>query len=868
MSTAQPTERLRRLRELFDGAMDLATSERSAWLAHQTQGDDDLRAEVESLITISETGGARLEDGAAAFIGAIRHDASLEGQRLGAYHVLRRVGAGGMGSVYEAVRADDQYHKRVAIKVVGQGVAPEVSLLRFRRERQILANLAHPNIATLLDGGVTPDDRPFLVMEYVEGEPITKWCDARRLGIRQRLELLTQVCAAASHAHKNLVVHRDIKPANILVTATGTVKLLDFGIAKLITPDETDDQMPVTRAETRVFTPEYASPEQIAGAVLSTASDVYSLGVVLYEMLAGRRPFTSRMPSELERAIRAGDMLPPSGVVTDDAARNRNEADAARLAEELRGDLDLIALTALRAEPEQRYASVDALADDLRRYLDGFPISARRDSRRYRLAKFVRRNRAMVLAAALAIAAVLGGAVVSLFQAREARVERDRARFEQRRAAQVAAFLQGLLGASEQTWFSPTRIAATNPTVAQALDSAARRLPRELSAEPLIRASLHRTIGRAYLAQGRVADSQAQLDSAYAIHQRELGRDNADVATDLYFLGVNVALVGLDSTVRLVRNAIAMMERHHPDTIEFYVPALHDLARVLSARGQVAEAETLFTRVIGLESARPDPRRPLLAITYSSFGIALWYSGKLDTAVALMRRGVAMFDSLPAADLTEHAYALQALSTALASLGRAGESLPYLLRAQSIDEKLHGPKSAPVVAVRVLLGDAYLARGDTARSDKEALAAIALGDSLPPGNEGVRYQAEWTYTRSLRKQKRFADAERFGRHQYMLAEKSVKQVPYLWADAAFLLGAVLVDESKAKEAEPYLLEAYKTANEKLGPRDGRTLHTLPLLVTAYDLLHRGDDAERYRALMPDTMRARVDSLRRAIAFKR
>jgi serine/threonine-protein kinase len=841
--------------------MDLPTADRSAWLARETEGDDALRSEVESLITISETAEARLEAGAAAFIESDDGDVSLEGQRLGPYHVRQRVGAGGMGAVYEAVRADDQYHQRVAIKVVQRGLASDISLLRFRRERQILANLDHPNIARLLDGGVTADGRPFLVMEFVEGEPITAWCDTRRIGIDERLALFSQICAAASHAHKNLVVHRDIKPGNILVTPDGTVKLLDFGIAKLLDTEDTADSTPATRPETRVFTPEYASPEQINGDALTTSTDVYSLGVVLFELLAGRRPFALR-GHELTNAIFSNDAPAPSGVVTAEAAANRGEASAVRLTRRLRGDLDVVTLTALRREPDRRYRSVDALADDLQRHRDGFAISARRDSRSYRIAKFVQRNRGAVAAAGVAVAAVISGAAVALYQAHSARLERDHARFEQGRATQVASFLQELLGAGDESWVSPTRIAVSNPTLLQALDSAARRLPRELPGEPLIRASLHRTVGRAYLSQSRYADAYAQLDSAYLIHRRELGADTPEVATDLYFLGLAASAVSLDSTQKLLRTAKAMMERHRADTMDFYSPVVHDLAYLGSALGRLAEAESLFTNVIRLEQARTSPRRALLAITYGSLGLAYWNTGRLDSGVALMKHGAAIFDSLPRSDLGEHAGALTTLATALVSSGHAGDALPYLLQAKTIEEKLHGPSSPALVQIEVSLGDAYLARGDTARGDAEALAGIALGERLPPGNEAMRFQAEWTYTRSLRKQKRLAEAERFAFRQYALAEKSVKQVPYFWADACFMLGAVLTDRGKPRDAEPYLLESYRTSRDKLGAQQARTLRNFPILVVVYDQLGRHDEAQRYRAMMPDSMRLRVDSLRR------
>jgi serine/threonine-protein kinase len=812
---------------LFDGATELPASERQAWLVRETSGDRALQSEVEALITASDATDARLSPASTFAQFARALDAQLEGQRLGPYVVERLIGSGGMGAVFEAVRADDQYRKRVAIKVVRREMGSEMSLARFRRERQILASLSHPNVATLLDGGVTPDGRPFLAMEYVEGEPITKWCDARRTPIRERLQLFRQLCAAVAHAHKNLVVHYDIKPANVLVTPDGVVKLLDFGIAKLVVADGAESDMPATRGESRVFTPEYASPEQVRGDALSTASDIYSLGVVLFELLAGRRP----------------QPTPDAGVAEHELPRA------------LRGELGQITLMALRREPERRYASADALSEDLRRYLDGFPVSARRDTTRYRATKFVSRNRTAVAAATVAAVAVLAGASIAIVQGRTARFQRER-------AERVASFLQGLLGASDVSWASPTRIAQANPSVVDALDSAARRLPNELASEPLIRASLHRTIGRALLVHARAADGKTQLDSAYAIHLRALGADNSEVATDLHFLAyTTVGVVTADSTESILHRSVAMMQRHRPDTIEDYVPALHDLALLIASRGRLAESESLFALVVRHETARASPRRALLAITDQSLGLSLWNEGKFDTAIVLMKRSAARFDSLPTADLAEHASALETLASALVSSGHAGDALPYLLEAKPIVMKVFGPKSPTLVQLGVSLGDAYVGRGDTARGDREARAAIAFGDSLPTGSEGARFQAEWTYTRSLRKQKRFADAELYARRQYALGEKSVKEIPYFWADASFMLGAVLVDRGKLAEAEAYLLDSYRTARDKLGTTNVRAARTLPLLVAIYDGLGRRSAADSLMRQMPDTMRARVDSTR-------
>ena len=282
-------ERLRRLRELFDAAIEQSPVNRATYL-ERVETDLSVRREVEALLAASEA----TDDRIGALLGRIEipsRDGPLfaAGRRVGAYDIVRLIGRGGMGAVYEAARADDQYRKRVAIKIVQAGLEADLTLARFRRERQILANLDHPNIAALVDGGVTSEGLPFLVMEYVEGEPITRWCDTRSLSVRDRVSLFRQACAAVRHAHRNLVVHGDLKPANIFVTGDSAVKLLDFGIAKLLR-DDTDHAMPPTREFARAFTPEYASPEQIRGDALTTASDVYSLGVVLFELLAGHRP--------------------------------------------------------------------------------------------------------------------------------------------------------------------------------------------------------------------------------------------------------------------------------------------------------------------------------------------------------------------------------------------------------------------------------------------------------------------------------------------------------------------------------------------------------------------------------------------------
>jgi len=407
-----------RVQEIFLEAADLRPSERATYLDSACGDDAGLRLEVESLLQEDGAAEATLDAAIRAEAASLLQEPLLASPRLGAYRVIEEIGRGGMGSVYLAERDDDQYRKQVAIKVVKRGMDTEEVLRRFRHERQILAGLEHPYIARLIDGGTTPDGRPFFVMEKVEGEPINVYCTSHKLDVEARLRLFLRVCEAVSHAHGALVVHRDLKPGNILVTAEGVPKLLDFGVAKLLDP-ESDPGLTATSHGGGALTPEYASPEQVRGLPVTTASDVYALGAILYELLTGARAqkIDTHTPLEIDRVVCQTEPVPPSS-----AARGLNR------------DLDNIVLMAMRKECERRYQSVEQLSADIDRYLSGMPVVARQDSFTYRAGKFIRRNRLAVTAAALVFGSLVAGVVVSVHQARQAEAARQAAE-TQRQAA-------------------------------------------------------------------------------------------------------------------------------------------------------------------------------------------------------------------------------------------------------------------------------------------------------------------------------------------------------------------------------------------------------------------------------------------------
>ena len=466
-----------RLKDLFAAAVERPPAERDAYLREICAGDEALRSELESLLASYAP-----DDGDAP--------ADPVGQRIGAYQVIRQIGVGGMGAVYLAVRADDTFRKHVAIKVVQAGLASEQIVKRFLDERQILAELDHPNIARLVDGGVTPQGLPYFAMDYVEGERIDRYCARHNLPIAARVRIFRDVCAAVQYVHQNLILHRDLKPGNILVTEEGVPKLLDFGIAKLLKPDLHD----LTLAEFRPLTPGYASPEQVRGEPVTTAADVYSLGVILYELLTARSPYRLQTdsPHEIIRAVCEQEPLPPSAAAPD-------------YRRQLAGDLDNIILKALRKEAPRRYASAEQLSQDLDRYLQGLPVSARADTWNYRAGKFIGRHRAGVAAAAFIVLSLAGGVVASTWQARIATRERASAQrsFNDVRKL-TTSFLFEFHNAIRNL---PGATPARRLLVERALEYLGR-----LAQEPQADSALQRELAEAYL---KVGDVQGDIYGAH-----------------------------------------------------------------------------------------------------------------------------------------------------------------------------------------------------------------------------------------------------------------------------------------------------------------------------------------------------------------
>jgi serine/threonine-protein kinase len=551
-----------------------------------------------------------------------------------------------MGTVYRADRVEGGFEQRVALKVIRQGLDSDQLLRRFHEERQILARLHHPHIARLLDGGVDDAGRPYFALEYVDGTPITRYCDDRRLGLDARLGLFLAACEAVSYAHATLVVHRDLKPAHILVTAGGEVRLLDFGIAKVLGPDGPTDAS-LTTLGLRAFSPDYASPEQVRGEPVGTATDVYSLGVILYELLTGVRPFEldGRSQAEIERIVCGTDPERPStrasrtGAQPDGAAGSppggrAAPATAIRSPQKLRGDLDQICLKALQKDPARRYRSVEALAEDLRRHRAGLPVTARPDSLAYRSRRFVGRHRYAVAAAAVAM--LLAGGFAAYHTTRLAR-ERDRAALEAAKAREVAQFLVELFETSD-----PGENKGRTVTARELLDAGAARLEGRLAAAPRIQASLLRVIGDVYRRLGLTGEARLLLERALAQDRRLYGADHEETADSAAALGAVLQDAGqVDEAEPLLREALAIRRRRlgpeHPAIVE----SLELLAFLRETRGDSVEAERLNREAVAMSRTLWPSDDPRVAHAAAELGGLLRRQRRFDEAEPLLREALA-----------------------------------------------------------------------------------------------------------------------------------------------------------------------------------------------------------------------------------
>lgn len=817
MKSVLPGDRWERIEKLFEEAADLPPETRERFLDDRCGGDTDLREEVLSLFRYASDHDVDQEpvivEALQAAAASLISDDIAAGNRLGPYRIEKEIGRGGMAVVYLAERADGEFRKRVAVKLIKRGMDTDAMLGRLLQERRILAALEHPSIARLLDGGTTGDGRPWLAMEYVEGLPIDQYCEKHALSRDERCRLTEKVCDAVAYAHRNFVIHRDLKPANILVTADGTPKLLDFGIAKLL-DTEPGEQGPDTRA-IRLFTPEYSSPEQRRGARVGITTDVYSIGIVLYELLTGRRP----------RVEEAEQAAPPRAG----------------------SDLDMIVLKALRTEPERRYPSADQMGEDLRRYLAGMPVGARPDSLGYRTAKFVRRNRLGVAAAAAAVLALAGGIVVSGWEAQRAyvarqaalnesaraRTERDRAIAAEQRASEerntavaereranketatakaVTDFLQNdLLGTA-----SPNAQAGPDLKVRTALDRAAQHIDGRFARQPLVEADIRSTIGDAYAALGLYPQAQQQFERAWSLRRNQLGEKHRDTLDSMTSAAVTYRLQGkLDQAGRLYNRILAAQRAQFGERDPATLLTMSNLSVVYAHQEKYAQAEALSAKALRIQKSVLGVEHLDTLRTMNNLAVDYTQQGKYGQAERIYRQILEIRRRVQGPMHPNTIFTVNNLAVVLARPGGNLEAAEKLYRdTLELQRRMLGPDHPDTLLTMNNLGLLWTWQPEKFAAAEQMLAETAEARSRVLGAAHPDTLSSWVQLGTAQMlERKYAEAEATLRRTCD-AYAAARLDSWQRYSCQALLGESLAGQKRFNEAEPLVLAGYEGMRQR------------------------------------------------------
>lgn len=865
------TDSFDRLERLFKAAQLHPPEEREAFLDAACADNPTLREELESLLQADDEAeqDAFLGDLAADVPSEILEAASQEPTKqnqIGPYQILRTLGHGGMGDVFLAVR-EEPFKRYVALKVIRRGLDTQEVLQRFSMERQILASLNHSHISRLLDGGVTHEGLPYFAMEYVDGLPLTRYCDQRRLTLNQRLALFQTVCQAVHFAHQNLVIHRDLKPTNILVTKDGTVKLLDFGIAKLLNPHLSQVTLPVTRTEVRMMTPEYASPEQVRGEAMTTASDIYSLGVILYELLTGHRPYqlNKRSSAEIAKVVCEQDPERPSTMVTKtEPVRERDgttrdvtpalvgEARGVapeRLQRRLRGDLDNIVMMALRKEPGRRYSTVEQFSQDVENYLQGRPVIAHRDSRSYRAKKFVQRHRIETLAAAIIALLLISFSTFTAIQSGQVARERDEKELEAQKAEQISSFLLDMFASA-----NPSMAPRDTMMVRDWLEAGATRIETELSDQPEIQASLQFLIGQAYKNLGRDDKAEIMLESALKLRRETFEPNDLRIAESLYQLGV----------LYEHRHDMQRAEPLYEEFLEIYetrfgrgghpyvLVGLYHLTGIAHLSGNTARADSLFERWHALHDQLGNTDDSSVAFSMSGMGEHLFVQRRYDEAEAILRQALAMQKRLYGPRHPEIGGTLNRLCWTLNAQKVYHETIPVAQEAISLHRALYPEGHLELAYSLSALGEAQMGLNRLDEAEALFLEDLAIREKLYGNNHPSIARGNVTMAQLLHRQERLPEAEQRYRMAIATYEGRFGSNFLMTILTKENLSQVLIDQDKMEEAEQILLDSFERLKARRGVEHSHTQEAVRRLISLYEKWDRPTEAEEYRAVLQPT----------------
>jgi eukaryotic-like serine/threonine-protein kinase len=760
-------------------ASEMPSAEFKKWLEDFCRGDARLKDEIRSLLAVQTEAENFLEKSvgeyAAAILPAAEND--FAGKFFGKYKILREVGRGGMGAVFLAERTDGEFEQKVALKIVRQTFLDNELERHFKRERQILAALNHPNIAKLLDGGVSAHGEPYLVMEFIEGDTLLKFAEKQALDTRRRLKIFLKICRAVAFAHRNLIVHRDLKPSNILVTRDGEPKLIDFGLAKLTETPVSPDGVIETRTAFRALTPAYASPEQLEGKNVTTASDIYSLGKIFSEFIK-----TSN------------------------------------------GELRNIAAMAAREEPERRYPSVEAFAEDLENFLDGKPVKARPATLRYRAAKFARRNKTAVAAAALFVLAILTGLIAALWQAENARRQRDLANAQKQKAERVSQFLSAALAYSDPSAALPGARNQRDATINQMLEDLAPRIETELADQPDVQATLHRTVGFAYLSQSRFADAEKYLSAALERQRAVYGENHRETAHTIYGAAiVREALGDYAAAEEKLRRVIEIYRAEAPTELvhnKVFVGALTTLGNILWSKGEYAAAEPVYNEALTVAVTLAGENGELVADAKTGLGINRYALGKLDEAATFLGDAIAEYRDLPSARW-KMPVALNHFGQVLLWKGEFDRALAALDESAALGLELRGEGDYDYARSLWLGVYALCFKGECAAARKNLEKIERFANRYYPTNKAVAANNADARNVFLTRTGQLTEGEISGRKAVELYQSVLTRGSNSVTLARMNLADNLMQQKKFAEARAVLLEARREASEVQGAEHWR-----------------------------------------------
>lgn len=775
-------EHLREVDSVFNDALDQPVDTRDAWLQQACSGRPDLLAAVEDLLAAHAAAVPYFEE----FAESVDRGRLLEielaargERRIGPYKLVKPIGQGGMGTVFLAERVDGGFDQQVALKLLAVGIDGDAALRRFRTERQIGARLAHPGIARLLDGGVSEDHRPYFVMELVDGAPIVEWCATHQATIAERLRLMLQVTDAVQYAHSNLVVHRDLKPSNILVTGKGEVKLLDFGIARLL-----DDSGDLTRTLDRALTPAYASPEQVRGERVTTAADVFSLGVVLYELLSGTHPFRDAGIADITTAIVEHEPQKPSAVAPE------------RVARQLRGDLDTICMMALRKDPARRYRSVEQLAADIRNFLGGMPVTARPDTRSYRMRKFVARHRVAVGATTASAVLLLAFTIVLAIQARRIADERDK-------AAQIAGLLADLFEVSD-----PSEARGATLTAREVLDRGTARVEASLAAQPDLQVALFDVLARVYQNLGLYQKASSIVLQSLGTRRRLGLGETPDAAASLARLGELERQRGdYPASEQTLRDALALLSRVSPDDRRAFAVTSNHLGKVLVSRGKLDEARQVVQDAV-LYARRSVPvAEAEVAEGANTLGVIAFSRGDFPDAEARFREALDLRRRVLGPDHPQVPAALNNLASLLSRKGDAPAAEALYQEALGIYRRILDAGDPRIATTLNNLGLSMMRRGDAAGAEPLLRESLAIRRKSLPARHPDVAQSLANLGFLLQEQKKLDEAAPLAEEALEIRNAALGPAHPLVAQSLHNLGLLRRAQGNAREGERLLREA-------------------------------------------------------------